>query len=52
MAKKSRMGAQRKLSGLTTPKRGFLFAYSKMDPTCKQQNICPEHGFDQQESYF
>ena len=52
MAKKSRIGAQRKLSGLTMPKRGFLFAYSKMDPTCKQKSMYPEHGSDQQESKF
>ena len=45
MAKKSRMGAHRKLSGFTTPKIGFLFAYSNMDPTCTaaRNSMLPRH---------
>ena len=44
MAKKSSIGAHRKLSGFTTPKIGFRFAYSNMDPTCKvAKHDCSMH---------
>lgn len=33
-AKKRRMGAQRGDSGGIKPNKSFLFANSKMDPTC------------------
>ena len=36
MEKNSRIGAQRKLSGGSTPKMGLRLANSKMDPTCKE----------------